>query len=162
MDATLTMLFKEYDQFHLHPTNRLTHKVAIPLIVFHVVAMLSWVHVLLLPSRGVDITLAHVGVVAATVWYLRHSVKLGLIMGVFLLLCLPLAAVTPTAVVVAIAVAGWIVQLLGHSVWEKKSPAFLTNLVHALIGPLYFLALITGDWKAPSRVPLPSAAQGSR
>ncbi len=162
MDAKLTMLFEQYDQFHLHPTNRLTHKVAIPLIVFHVVAMLSWVHLLRLPSLNVDITLAHVGIVAATIWYLRHSVKLGLIMGVFLLLCIPLAAIAPTAVVVAVAAAGWIVQLLGHSVWEKKSPAFLTNIVHALIGPLYFLALITGDWKAPTRPPVHDVAHGSR
>jgi uncharacterized membrane protein YGL010W len=38
------------------------------------------------------------------------------------------------------------VQLAGHSVWEKNRPAFLKNLTHALVGPVFFMALLTGDW----------------
>ena len=145
MNPALRALFQDYAESHRHPTNRLTHKVAIPLIVFHIVAMLDWVR--LFEVGGVSVTLAMVGVAAAMVWYLRMSVKLGLLMAVCFALCFPLARVTPWPVVVAIALVGWLVQLAGHAVWEKKSPAFLTNLLQALVGPIFFLAVLTGDWR---------------
>ena len=34
---------------------------------------------------------------------------------------------------------GWIFQFVGHSVYEHKSPAFLTNFLHLLVGPLWIL-----------------------
>lgn len=145
MNPRLQAYFREYDETHRHPMNRLTHKVAIPLIVFHIVAMLDWVR--LFSAGGYPVTLGMVAAAAALGWYLRMSVKLGLLMAVFLALCFPLARVTPWPVVVALALAGWLVQLAGHAVWEKKSPAFLTNLLQALVGPLFFLACLTGDWR---------------
>ena len=42
---------------------------------------------------------------------------------------------------VAVFVIGWILQFVGHY-FEGKSPAFLTNLVHLLIGPLWISLLI--------------------
>ena len=35
--------------------------------------------------------------------------------------------------------AGWVLQFIGHGVYEKRSPAFVRNLVHLLIGPLWIL-----------------------
>ncbi|HEX8820976.1 MAG TPA: Mpo1-like protein, partial [Archangium sp.] len=54
-------LFDEYISSHQHPTNRLTHKVAIPLIVLHIVAMLDWVRLVSVPLLpGGSLTLAFV------------------------------------------------------------------------------------------------------
>jgi uncharacterized membrane protein YGL010W len=147
MNPKLEAMFREYADYHRHPTNQLTHKVAIPLIVFHIIAMLNWVHILTIGGGTFVVTFAHLAFVAAIGWYLTLNVKLGVIMAVLFGLCFPLAALTPTSVVIAIAVVGWLVQLAGHVVWEKRSPAFLTNLLQALIGPFYFVAKITGDWK---------------
>lgn len=36
-------------------------------------------------------------------------------------------------------VIGWVLQFVGH-IYEGKRPAFTTNLVHLLIGPLWILA----------------------
>jgi uncharacterized membrane protein YGL010W len=155
MKPALRQLFEQYDDFHRHPTNRLTHKIAIPLIVFHIVAMLSWVPLVTL--SGYHLTLAHVGLVAAAMWYLKSSVKLGIIMTLSLMVALWLSAFASVAAVVTIAVVGWLVQLAGHSVWEKRSPAFLTNLLQALVGPLYFIALLTGDWSAPAQMKHPES-----
>ena len=33
----------------------------------------------------------------------------------------------------------WIFQFVGHSVYEKKQPAFLENVTHLLVGPLWIL-----------------------
>ena len=144
LKPALHSLFVDYELSHQHPTNRLTHKVAIPLIVFHTIAMLDWVP--LISGPGFTLTLAHLAILGGVAWYLRMNVKLGLLMAVFLGLCLPLGWVTPRPVVVAIAISGWLVQLAGHVVREKKSPAFLRNLLQALVGPLFFVAIVTGDW----------------
>ncbi|MDP2314310.1 MAG: DUF962 domain-containing protein [Pseudomonadota bacterium] len=145
LDARLHALFQDYADGHRHPTNRLTHKIAIPLIVFHVAAMLDWVPLVSLPG-GFALTLGHLGAIAAVGWYLTLNVRLALVMALFFALCFPIAWVTPWWAVVAIAVGAWGVQLAGHSLWEKNRPAFLKNMAHALIGPLFFVALATGDW----------------
>ena len=141
----LRALFVEYADCHRHPMNRLTHKIAIPLIVFHIVAMLTWIP--LFTVAGVQVNAAHVAYLAAIGWYFSLHVRLGVTMALLFAICFPLAAVTPWPAVVAIAVAGWLVQLAGHVVWEKRSPAFLRNLLQALVGPLFFVAILTGDWK---------------
>jgi uncharacterized membrane protein YGL010W len=148
LNARTQALFDEYAASHQHPTNRLTHKIAIPLIVLHVVAMLDWVRLASLPALpGGVLTLAPVVWLFSTAWYLRADPKLGAIVSAAMLLCIPLGRqLTPWAVV-AIAVGGWLVQMAGHMVWEKKSPSFLTNMVHALVGPIFFVAVLTGDYR---------------
>jgi uncharacterized membrane protein YGL010W len=140
-------LFDEYYSSHQHPTNRLTHKVAIPLIVLHIVAMLDWVKLVEVPALpGGVLTLGMVAFATSALWYLRADVKLGLVVLAFMAACFPMGRMMPTWSVVAIAAVGWLVQLAGHTVWEKKSPSFLTNLVHALVGPLFFVAVLLGDY----------------
>jgi uncharacterized membrane protein YGL010W len=145
MTSSALRLFTEYAECHRHPTNRLTHKIAIPLIVFHIVAMLDWVHLFTLPG-GWTVTLAQpIFLVAAAMW-IGWDVKAGIVVSLVSLLAFPLGAVTPKAVVVGIALVGWLVQLAGHLVWEKKQPAFFRNLLQALVGPLFFVAVLLGEW----------------
>jgi uncharacterized membrane protein YGL010W len=145
--------FREYADAHRHPMNRLTHKIAIPFIVFHVLAMLDWIRFadVTLPSflggGPYWFSLGHVAYVGAVAFYLRHSVALGSLMAAILLPLFGIAAVTPKWLVVVIAVVGWIVQLIGHSVYEKNRPAFLKNMLQALVGPLFFLAVLVGAFR---------------
>ena len=145
--------FQEYADSHKHPINRLTHKIAIPLIVFHIVAMLDWVK-LVRVTEGEHgfLTLAHVLLVLVVGWYLTLNVKLGVLMALFYAGCIPIGWYTPKAAVIGIAVGAWLIQLAGHSIWEKNRPAFLKNMLQALIGPFFFAAILTGDWP-PKRVP---------
>lgn len=148
LNARTRTLFDEYASSHQHPTNRLTHKIAIPLIVLHAVAMLDWVRLASVPGLpGGVLTLALVAWPLATVWYLRADVKLGAAVSAAMLLCIPLGRLLPVWAVIAIAAGAWLIQLAGHSVWEKKAPSLVTNLVHALVGPLFFIALLTGDYR---------------
>jgi uncharacterized membrane protein YGL010W len=93
LNPKLVALFQDYADSHRHPTNRLTHKVAIPLIVFHIIAMLDWVR-FGVQVGGVELSLGMVAYVAAIGWYLSMNVKLGVIMAVLFALCFPLAWVT--------------------------------------------------------------------
>src|SRR5690242_11641319 len=146
MKPTLQRFFDDYAADHRHPMNRLTHKIAIPLIVFHIIAMLDWVK---LPVPAVDVaglviqpSLGHVIYLAAFAWYLTLHAPLAFVMAILYALCFPIAAVTPKPVVIGIAIVGWLVQLAGHSVFEKNRPAFLKNMLQALIGPLFFVAVL--------------------
>jgi uncharacterized membrane protein YGL010W len=154
LKPALANLFQSYADSHRHPTNRLTHKIAIPMIVFHIIAMLDWVrftdggvHVIF-QAGGPGLSLATLIFAAAVTWYLSMNVKLGLVMAVLYGVCFPLGWFAPWPVVVTFAVVGWLIQLAGHSVWEKNRPAFLTNMLQALVGPLFFAAVLLGDWPA--------------
>jgi uncharacterized membrane protein YGL010W len=41
-------------------------------------------------------------------------------------------------------VGGWILQGVGHYVYERNSPAFFRNFVHLAVGQLWILAKATG------------------
>ena len=45
---------------------------------------------------------------------------------------------------VAIFVFGWILQGVGHYVYEKNSPAFFKNFAHLAVGQLWILAKAVG------------------
>lgn len=150
MNQKLERLFAEYDQYHLHPVNRLTHKVGIPLIFFNALAMLDWVK--LVPAAELPtgyLTVAPLVIVACGIWYLSMSIKLGLVMVVSFAALWAVGWIAPAWLVLAAGVAGWVVQLLGHIVWEKKAPNFTSNAIQSLVGPIYFAALATGDWAVP-------------
>jgi uncharacterized membrane protein YGL010W len=157
MKPTLQRYFDDYADDHRHPMNRLTHKIAIPLIVFHVVAMLDWVKLPLAPVEiagiAIEASLGHVIYLAAVAFYLALHVPLALVMALLMAACFPLGSMTPKPVVVGIAVLGWLVQLAGHSVFEKNRPAFLKNMLQVLIGPLFFVAVGLGAYRPPYRAP---------
>jgi len=160
LHPTLERWFLDYANAHKHPTNRLTHKIAIPIIVFHIIAMLDWVK---LPVEAISVfglsiqaSAGHILYLAAVAWYVTLHAPLGALMAVLLGLCFPLAAVTPKPVVIVLAVLGWVVQLAGHSVFEKNRPAFMNNMLQALIGPLFFLAVVVGVYR-PRYQPAPAA-----
>lgn len=145
MSPTLSRLFAEYAADHRHPTNRLTHKVAIPLIVFHIFAMLDWVALGETVSvLGIPVTpsLGHVAWLVAVGVYAWLSPRLAPVMALLFGLCFPIAAHVPAWLVVAVAIVGWTVQLAGHVIYEKNRPSFSKNLLHALVGPLFFVAAL--------------------
>jgi uncharacterized membrane protein YGL010W len=142
MSPVLRNYFDEYARFHATPGNQACHYFAIPLIVLSILAMLAQVHVALV--GGVSLTAAELTVIVVTLYYLTLDPILAVMMlavfGVMAFLGRPLGLWGG----VALFVFGWIVQFVGHYVYEKKSPAFYRNLVHLLVGPLWVLAKATG------------------
>ena len=60
-------------------------------------------------------------------------------------------AAMPLWLNVALFVLGWIFQFVGHSVYEKKQPAFLKNATHLLVGPLWILNDVVPVVRTPKR-----------
>jgi uncharacterized membrane protein YGL010W len=135
--AALTALFDDYTRAHRHPLNRACHKAAIPLIVLTTVAMVDWIP--LGEVAGFRLTAAMPAVLLCAAWYVHMDRRMGLLVSLLFALCIPLGRLLPVPAVLLVSALAWVVQFIGHFVYEKKQPSFFTNLVHALVGPIYFL-----------------------
>ena len=150
MNATMPMrpidrYFHSYSDDHRNTLNQRIHVVAVPAILWSVVALL-WC----IPVPG---TLMHTGIWAALamffawMFYYRMSRTLGLGMLAVFFFCgclcrlvemrFGLATLLGTAVTVF--VVAWIAQFIGHK-YEGRKPSFLTDLVYLLVGPAWVLA----------------------
>jgi uncharacterized membrane protein YGL010W len=130
--------FADYAAFHATRGNQACHYVGVPLIVFTLIALLA--HVAVADLGGFTLTAAEIILAGVTVWYLTLDVSLALLMLAASAVFAVAGRALPVLVALALFVVGWILQYLGHYVYEKKSPAFYRNLVHLLVGPLWILA----------------------
>ncbi|MFT4198178.1 MAG: DUF962 domain-containing protein [Pseudoxanthomonas sp.] len=138
--------FASYSDDHRNRINQAIHVVAVPLILWSVIALLwcipvgaSW-----FVRNGVWAALA---MFAAWTYYNRLSRSLGL--GVFVvfftmaclcrLIALRLGVPVLLGSALAVFVLAWIAQFVGHHI-EGRRPSFLTDLSYLLIGPLWVLA----------------------
>jgi uncharacterized membrane protein YGL010W len=142
MSPALQAHFADYAAFHGTPGNKACHYVAVPLIVLTLVALLAQVE--LATVSGFTVTLAEVVIVLVTAYYLTLDATLGLLMlGVSVLFAWGGRFIPPT-IALALFAAAWVLQFIGHYVYEHKSPAFFRNVTHLLVGPLWILAKATG------------------
>lgn len=158
MKPALRALLDEYAADHQHPLNRLTHKIGVPLIIFHILAMLDWVRLDLSAGGGVPYgpSLGHLAGLAVLGWYLRLDAALALTLGAVGLLSLVISPFVPPLITVGIAIFAWVLQLIGHGVYEGKRPSFTRNLLQLLVGPLFFAAVALGRYDLPEQ---PGAAR---
>lgn len=119
-------LADDYASYHTTRGNRLTHMAGIPLIVLCVV---RWTQI------GSPVPWA----AAVLLLYFYWAPGLALGMAVLLAAMAWAAPLLPVWAVWTAFVLGWVLQFVGHSVYEKRSPAFFTNLLHVLVGPLWIL-----------------------
>ncbi|NND44600.1 MAG: DUF962 domain-containing protein [Xanthomonadales bacterium] len=142
-------LLEEYGESHRNPVNKLIHWVAVPVIVWTVIALL-WT----IPfpfETGVEaapVNWATLALLLAQVYWFRLSWRLGLgllLVNVFLVqatVLLELSLAEPLWKVAVIAfVAAWILQFVGHMV-EGKRPSFLRDVQFLLIGPAWLMGFI--------------------
>lgn len=148
MNATARPLdrwFANYSDDHRNAINQRIHVVCVPAILWSVTALLWCV-----PSPTPllrDGVFAGLAMLAASLFYCRHSRPLGLGMALLFVL---FGLVTRALHVVlgprdlAIAAAGvfavaWVGQFVGHKL-EGRKPSFLTDLTYLLIGPAWVVA----------------------
>lgn len=125
-------LFADYASYHRTPGNKWFHRFGIPMIMLTLIGMLARV-------QFARIDAAIVLIAAATIYYLAIEWRLGIAMLFISVGMYYLGAAMPLWLNVAGFILGWILQFLGHSVYEKRQPAFFRNFVHLLVGPLWIL-----------------------
>jgi uncharacterized membrane protein YGL010W len=125
-------LLDRYGEFHRNPVNKAIHWVCVPLIVWSALGAL-W---------SASPVAAYAAIGATMVFYLWLSLPLALgMLGAIALMVWPLTLLGSRVLIVSIAVfvAAWIGQFIGH-VLEGRKPAFLEDLRSLLIGPVWLLA----------------------
>jgi len=129
-----------YAAYHRDPRNIATHFVGVPMIVLAVTAFVSRPAFEL---AGVVLSPAWLAVLAASIFYWRLDVRLGLTMSVLLslgALAASVIAAQSTAVWLSVSAGlffvGWVIQFVGHF-FEGRKPAFVDDLIGLLVGPLF-------------------------
>jgi uncharacterized membrane protein YGL010W len=136
----------EYSVSHRHPTNKKIHWICVPLIMLSALGMLWTVP---RPSSFLSISpylnWATLLIVASLIYYLLLSVRLAagmLLVSVAMVLVLEALMGLPWPLLwtsIAIFVAAWIGQFIGHKI-EGRKPSFFKDLQFLLIGPIWLLA----------------------
>lgn len=128
------VLFDRYGESHRHPTNEAIHRVCVPLIAWSVLALLwSWS-----PAA------AYVLIGVAVAWYLTLSFPIAMgMLAVAAVMVYPLTRLGASTLPVAVAVfvAAWIGQLVGHRI-EGRRPSFLEDVRSLLVGPAWLLGRV--------------------
>lgn len=133
---TVDALLADYSSHHRTRGNLVCHAFGITLIVFGIISMLLAIR---LPG-GTRITAAEILIAAAVVFYLTLDIPLGSAIAVGLaLLDLLARAAGDWKIGLAAFVVGWVFQGVGHGLFEKNRPAFLKNLAHLMVGPLFLV-----------------------
>src|ERR1700730_2783043 len=125
-------LLNRYGEFHRNAANKAIHWVCVPLIVWSVLGAL-W---------AVSPVVVYFAIGATMVFYVWLSPRLALgMLGVMALMVWPLALLGSSTLIVSIAVfvAAWIGQFIGH-ILEGRKPAFLQDLRSLLTIPVWVLA----------------------
>jgi len=138
---TLVQQLGQYAAYHRDRRNVVTHFVGIPMIVLAATILLS--------HPGVDVggwfvSAALVAAVVLTLYYLKLDLRYGIAMGVFLAVCLAVAAGPARSETwlewgIGLFALGWVIQFVGHY-YEGRKPAFFDDLMGLAIGPLFVVA----------------------
>jgi uncharacterized membrane protein YGL010W len=142
MTSALRTHFDDYAAFHTTPGNRACHAFGIPIIVLASLSLLAQVPLFTL--AGFSVTLAEVVIALFVAYYLTLDRGLAVLMLVAYASLDAVGRFVPPPVALGLFVFGWILQGVGHWVYEKNSPAFLRNFVHLAIGQLWILAKAVG------------------
>jgi uncharacterized membrane protein YGL010W len=142
MSSALRSHFDDYAAFHRTAGNKVCHALGIPIIVLSSLALLAQVP--LFTVMGFTVTLAEVLIAFFAVYYFTLDLALGTLMLTAYVVLDVLGRAIPFWPAAALFVGGWILQGVGHYVYEKNSPAFFRNFVHLAVGQLWILAKATG------------------
>lgn len=142
MTEALRAHFSDYGAFHRTPGNRACHSFGIPIIVLASLALLA--RVPLVALGGFELTLAELLVALFVGYYLTLDVPLALAMLAAYAVLDALGRQLAPLPAAGLFVFGWILQGVGHWVYEKNSPAFFRNFVHLAVGQLWILAKALG------------------
>ena len=141
MSSTLRSHFDDYAAFHRTAGNKACHMLGIPIIVLSSLALLGQVP--LFSAFGFTVTVAELAIATFSVYYLTLDLLLGVLMLAAYVALDVIGRAIPPWPAAALFAGGWILQGVGHYVYEKNSPAFLRNFLHLAIGQLWILAKAT-------------------
>ncbi len=137
VSAPMRERLSEYSGYHRSAGNEFCHFLGIPSIIAGAGTLLGLVplaHVAHFP-----LTLAELVAAAIVTFYVVSAHWLGVVTGLLLLGLVAIGRAAPIGIGIALFLGGWILQFVGHAAFEHRSPAFLRNLLHLLVGPAWLV-----------------------
>lgn len=142
---TLVEQMSVYAAYHRDATNKAIHFLFVPLIIWSAMGLL-----LLIPGvrlGNLQLTVAHAVALVLLAYYLRLDFQLGVAM-VFLFTFLLVTALNVERMLgdqawilfAAVFAGSWIAQIVGHSAFEHRKPAFADNVFQVFVAPIFVMA----------------------
>lgn len=144
--SLLEAQFCEYESYHRNSVNERLHCLGVPMIVVGILGFFTFLQL----SDRVDGGLVLWAIAGG--YYSVRGRQLGLMFAGLLFLGYLAARELSLSTLVASFVVGWVVQGVGHVRYERNRPAFLKNLEHLLIGPLWLFFRILRAIQAATEV----------
>ena len=145
---TVHQWLDEYGESHRNETNKLIHWICVPAIFFSITGLLYSVKLPFYFNKNFQLNLATIEMLLITIYYLSLSIRVGIGMLLFCILCLALCYLIETYVPVPlwllsliIFTVAWIGQFYGHKV-EGKKPSFFKDVQFLLIGPMWLMSFV--------------------
>lgn len=158
----LACAFHDYGQDHRARGNQVCHAFGLPIVTITTLGLLS--RVVIGPSGfavASDLVRLDAGTVlwaTGSLWYLFLDWKMAMPFSFFALGLYFLGRTIPLPAMIPLFAVGWILLLGGHAVFEKKrTPSFIRNFKHLMIGPLWLFAGLI-EWLTGSRFQGPGAS----
>jgi uncharacterized membrane protein YGL010W len=145
---TVHQWLSEYGESHTNETNKLIHWICVPAIFFAITGLLYSIKLPLFITEQLQLNVAMVVLLLTTIYYLSLSVKIGIGMLLFGILCLAVCYAAEVflplplwLLSLIVFVAAWIGQFYGHKI-EGKKPSFFKDIQFLLIGPMWLMSFI--------------------
>ncbi len=147
LTSRLRYYFADYSKYHRTKGNKVAHYFGITFILVSLLGLLSHL------TFGNEITIGGIPfqwdaailiMILGILWYIYLDWKLASPFSFVILGSYFLGKTLSYPVNTVLFISGWIVQLIGHSVYEKNSPAFFKTFTHLLTGPFWIFAHFCG------------------
>jgi uncharacterized membrane protein YGL010W len=120
----------------------------VPAIFFSITGLLYCIKLPVFVADRLQLNVAMIVLLLATIYYLSLSIKIGIGMLLFGIICLALCYIAETYLPISlwffciiIFVLAWIGQFYGHKV-EGKKPSFFKDIQFLLIGPMWLMSFV--------------------
>ena len=139
-----------YGESHQNLTNKKIHWICVPLIMLSLLGILSLVKLFSSPIGNFCISIAHILIFLAVLFYIRLSISITIgmifvsILNLYIIYQLEVLFVSKSNllfVYLGIFIVSWIGQFVGHKI-EGQKPSFFDDLKFLLIGPAWLLSFI--------------------
>ena len=145
---TVHQWLDEYGESHKNETNKLIHWICVPAIFFSIGGLLYGIKLPLYFDGHLRFNVAIIEMLLITIYYFSLSIKIGVGMMLFCIVCLVLCysiemsfPIRLWLLSLIIFTLAWIGQFYGHKV-EGKKPSFFKDIQFLLIGPMWLMSFV--------------------
>jgi uncharacterized membrane protein YGL010W len=145
--------FAFYAAYHQHPVNQIIHIITIPVIMFTILVIASYINFYNFEIVRYEIINAMLNVNAGLIlitFYTIMYIMLDVLGGILFFPCVMILYILSNVfrylvvgdawiISIMIHIVAWIIQFAGHVIWEKRKPALFDSIIQAFLMAPFFI-----------------------